>query len=301
MIVAADRLAARLAGQRLRAGERVAVWLPGRVETAVTLLACSRNGYVCCPSLHRDHTVGGVAALIERMRAAAVIAQPGHGADADRRDLFAALADRDFLRCGWRAGPAEEAPFADLSGSVVERPASRDPNQIMYLPLTSGTTGVPKGVLHSDNTLLATAWMMVADWRLDGSVLYTLSPLSHNLGLGALVTAIAGGGELVVHDLPRGASLVDRLIETGAAFLFGVPTYAHDLLSELRARGIARVAGLRGFRISGATASPSLITELLCYGIVPQSGYGMTETCSHQYNLARGSVRQDRRDLRPRL
>ncbi len=285
LVVAADRLAARLAGQGLRAGERVAVWLPGRVETAVALLACSRNGYVCCPSLHRDHTVGEVAALIDRMRAAAVIAQPGYGAHADRHDLFAALADRDFLRCVWRPGSAEEAPFADLSGPVVERPASRDPNQIMYLPFTSGTTGAAKGVLHSDNTLLATARMMALDWHLADSVLYTLSPLSHNLGLGALITAIAGGGELVVHDLPRGASLVDRLVETGAAFLFGVPTHAHDLLAELRARGAQRIAGLRGFRVSGAAASPSLIAELLHYGIVPQSGYGMTETCSHQYTL----------------
>jgi hypothetical protein len=39
------------------------VWLPSRVETAIALLACSRNGYVCCPSLHRDHTVGEIAAL----------------------------------------------------------------------------------------------------------------------------------------------------------------------------------------------------------------------------------------------
>jgi acyl-CoA synthetase len=76
----------------------------------------------------------------------------------------------------------------------------------MYLPFTSGTTGIPKGVLHSDNTLLATARMMARDWRLEGAVLYTLSPLSHNLGLGALITALAGGGELVLHDLPRGAS-----------------------------------------------------------------------------------------------
>jgi acyl-CoA synthetase (AMP-forming)/AMP-acid ligase II len=285
LLTAADRLAARLAGQGLRSGERVAVWLPDRVETAVALLACSRNGYVCCPSLHRGHTVSEVAGLIDRVRAAAVIAQPGYGADADRLDLFAALADRDFLRCIWTIGPAEEAPFANLSGPVVERPASHDPNQVMYLPFTSGTTGVPKGALHSDNTLLATARMMVRDWRLDGSVLYTLSPLSHNLGLGALITALAAGGELVVHDQPRGASLVDRLAETGGAFLFGVPTHAHDLLAELRARGIARVTGLRGFRISGAAAPPSLIAELLRHGIVPQSGYGMTETCSHQYTL----------------
>jgi acyl-CoA synthetase len=155
----------------------------------------------------------------------------------------------------------------------------------MYLPFTSGTTGAPKGVLHSDNTLLATARMMARDWRLKESVLYTLSPLSHNLGLGALITALAGGGELVVHDLPRGASLVDRLTETGAGFLFGVPTHAHDLLAELGARGVSRFADLRGFRISGAAAPPSLIAELLLHGVVPQSGYGMTETCSHQYTL----------------
>ena len=39
--------------------------------------------------------------------------------------------------------------------------------------------------------------MMARDWRLQRAVLYTLSPLSHNLGLGALVTALAAGGELV--------------------------------------------------------------------------------------------------------
>jgi acyl-CoA synthetase len=153
----------------------------------------------------------------------------------------------------------------------------------MYLPFTSGTTGTPKGVLHSDNTLLATARMMARDWQLEGSVLYTLSPLSHNLGLGALVTALAVGGELVVHDLPRGHSLVDRLEETGAAFLFGVPTHAIDLLTEMRARGLERLGAVRGFRISGAAAPAALVTELMQHGVMPQSGYGMTETCSHQY------------------
>src|SRR5436190_15221931 len=55
LIAAADRLAAHLAGAGLRAGERVALWAASRVETAVTLLAASRQGYVCCPSLHRGH------------------------------------------------------------------------------------------------------------------------------------------------------------------------------------------------------------------------------------------------------
>ena len=285
LVAAADRLATNLAGQGLRPGQRIALWLPSRVETAIALLASSRNGYVCCPSLHRGHTVAEVVALVDRMRAAALIVEPGYGADADRHDLFAALADRDFLRVAWHIGPIDAAPFAELTGPPVEMPPSRDPNQIMYLPFTSGTTGTPKGVLHSDNTLLATARMMARDWHLERAALYTLSPLSHNLGLGALVTALAAGGELVVHDLPRGASLIDRLEETGAVFLFGVPTHAIDLLGELRALGQQRLGAVRGFRISGAAAPAAVVAELMHYGVVPQSGYGMTETCSHQYTL----------------
>ena len=285
LIDAADRLAASLAGQGLRPGERVAVWLPSRVETAIALLASSRNGYVCCPSLHRGHTTGEVVALIDRMRAAAFFAEPGYGADAGHHDIFAELAGRDFLRWAWPIGPSDEAPFAELVGPALATPVSRDPNQVMYLPFTSGTTGTPKGVLHSDNTLLATARRMARDWALERRVLYTLSPLSHNLGLGALVTALAAGGELVVHDLPRGMSLIDRLRETGAEFLFGVPTHAIDLLGELRARGLDRLGRVRGFRISGAAAPAAVVAELMGFGVVPQSGYGMTETCSHQYTL----------------
>src|SRR5215472_14261593 len=287
LVDAADRLAASLAGRGIRPGQRVAVWLPSRVETAVALLACSRNGYVCCLSLHRDHTVGEVVALVDRMRAAALIAEPGHGADADRHDLFSELEGRDFLHWMYRLGPADEVPvpFGDITGSAAQTPASNDPNQVMYLPFTSGTTGEPKGVMHSDNTLLATARMMARDWALDRAVLYTLSPLSHNLGLGAFITALSAGGELVVHDLPRGHSLLDRLEETGANFLFGVPTHAVDLLAEMRARGAQRLAAVRGFRISGAAAPPKVVSELLSRGVVPQSGFGMTETCSHQYTL----------------
>jgi non-ribosomal peptide synthetase component E (peptide arylation enzyme) len=50
LVAAADHLARHLAGGGLRSGARVAVWLPSRVETAIALLACSRNAYVCCPS-----------------------------------------------------------------------------------------------------------------------------------------------------------------------------------------------------------------------------------------------------------
>ena len=40
------------------------MWLPNRVETVVVLLAASRNGYICNPSLHNSHTVGEIVTLI---------------------------------------------------------------------------------------------------------------------------------------------------------------------------------------------------------------------------------------------
>src|SRR5436309_1892462 len=52
-----DALAADLHRAGLKRGQRVCVWLPNRVEAAVILLACSRNGYVCNPSLHQNYTV----------------------------------------------------------------------------------------------------------------------------------------------------------------------------------------------------------------------------------------------------
>ena len=85
-----DALAADLHRAGLKRGQRVSVWLPNRVEAVVVLLACSRNGYVCNPSLHQNYTVAEVVQLLERIQSAALFAQPGYGADADRNDIFAA-------------------------------------------------------------------------------------------------------------------------------------------------------------------------------------------------------------------
>ncbi len=277
-----DALAEDFARRGVRPGQRVAVWLPSRIEVGLALLACSRNGFVCCPSLHRESTVAEVLALLVRTRSAVLLAEPGYGSDGDRRDISSFARELPFLRHVYRLEAGENAAVRVLP----EARPGKDPDRVTYLAFTSGTTGVPKGVMHSDNTLLANARAVAADWRLGAdSVVYSLSPLSHNLGIGALVTAMAVGGELVVHDLPKGRSLLDRLVETGATYLVGVPTHAIDLLAELRARGGCRELRVKGFRISGAPVAGEVIAELMEYGIVPQSGYGMTETCSHQYTL----------------
>lgn len=286
LLAAADRLAGTFAAAGLREGDRVAVWLPSCAEVAVALLACSRRGLVLCPSLHRDHTVAEVAELVRRMRARAVIAQPGYGADGDRRSIVDELAGDDFVSATITVDtPSTDVPFAHV-GEYDAVPPFGDPNTVVYLAFTSGTTGEPKGVMHSDNTLLAPTRPLAKDWSLGADAhIYTLSPLSHNLGFGAMLLALTQGARLVIHDLPRGGSVLDRLRETAATFAFGVPTHAIDLLSELRSRGGARLDTLKGFRISGASVPPSVVEGLLEYGVTPQSGYGMTEAGSHHYTL----------------
>jgi acyl-CoA synthetase (AMP-forming)/AMP-acid ligase II len=292
LIAAADAFAEDLGRRGLRAGQRVAAWLPSRIETAIIVLACSREGFVCCPSLHRNHSVAEVIALLQKVRVAALVVQEGYGADADHHDIANRVRTLEHLRAIYRlprsgVGELEELSRVLLTDGKRAPPSpTASPDRIVYLAFTSGTTGEPKGVLHSDNTLLANARSLAADWNIGTqSVVYSLSPLSHNLGFGAMVMTLAMGGHLIVNDLLRDQSLVDRLNEVGATFLFGVPTHAIDLLRELRARPGAGVPTLKGFRISGAAGSPEVIEGLLQHGILPQSGYGMTETCSHQYTL----------------
>ena len=290
LIEASNVLAEDLTRRGVRPGQRVLTWMPDRIESVLALLACSRQGFVFCPSPHRNHTVNDVVSLLERTRCAAFLYQSGFGADGLRHDIAFELTGIPWLRQVYPLHPSGAEPSALLAGrearATVTTKAKTDPNTVVYLAFTSGSTGLPKGVMHSDNTLLATARAIVADWDLDDeTITYSLSPLSHNLGLGTLVTSLVCGGEFVIHDLPRGRSVIDRLAATNTTYLVGVPTHAIDVVDELRQRGGKGMERVRGFRISGAAVPGSVVAELLQFNVVPQCGYGMTETCAHQYTL----------------
>jgi acyl-CoA synthetase len=202
-----DAVAADLDEAGLKRGERVSVWLPNRVETVAILLACSRQGYVCNPSLHQNYTVGEITELLSRIGAAAFFTEPGHGADARIADVFAAAAILPSLRRIYAlgAGPSSAAPFPRAASASSLPPADNDPDKIVYLAFTSGTTGTPKGVMHSDNTLLANGRAMVADWLTTAPScdLGDEPPHQHRRD-----RADDGGGlELVVNAPPLGKTL----------------------------------------------------------------------------------------------
>lgn len=288
----ADALAADFAAAGLRSGDRVGVWLPNRVEATVVFLACSRNGYVCTPCLHQNHTVGEIAALMERCAAAAIIVQPGYGADAGNHDIFAAVLAISTMRRVYTMNAAGRSQsdrvlvFPQIDGPEPDAPFIANPDKITYLAFTSGTTGQPKGVMHSDNTLLANGRAMVSDWRLAvDDVIYSLSPQSHHIATVALEQMLVAGCELVVNDVSKGQSALDRIIDTGATYVMGVPTHAIDILNEMQRRDLPSLGAVKTFYMAGAAIPIEVARKFLDYGVTPQNIYGMTENGSHQYTM----------------
>jgi len=285
-----DALAADLHAAGLKRGQRVSVWLPNRVEAVVVFLACSRNGYVCNPSLHQNYTVAEIVTLMERIQSAALFTQAGYGADAGKVDVFEAAKSVSTLKRVYRL---DEGNFPALGASPVGTlpEADSDPDKIVYLAFTSGTTGLPKGVLHSDNTLLANGRAMVHDWHHDEhTVLYSHSPMSHHIGTVALEQSLAAGFELVLNDLKPGMKPLDWVIESGATYVMGVPTHAIDILADARQRGMKALGKVNLFYMAGSTIPPETARAFLDMGIKPQNIYGMTENGSHQYTMPDDSV-----------
>jgi acyl-CoA synthetase len=273
-----DALAADLREQGLVQGDRVCIWMSNRIEVVVAFLACSREGFACNPSLHRTYTFNEIFSLLERLEAAVLFTEPGWGADRVAVDIDTAVAKLPLLR---KVYTPEGFPQVGTAPSTL--PVD-NPDVVGYLAFTSGTTGTPKCVMHSANTILANARDMVSDWQVGLETrLMTLSPLSHHIAWVAASQWLLSGCRLYLGDPPEGMDQFDWLVETGATYVLGVPTHAMDVLAQMKARDAKRIGNVKTFYMAGAPIPPSVAEAFVSLGIRPQNVYGMTENSSHQY------------------
>ena len=274
-----DALAADLLARGLVPGDRVSVWMPNRIEPVVAFLACSRGGHTVNPSLHSTNTCAEVGELLRRLDAAILITEDGWGADRKAGRLEAELAKLPSLHTVYTPETFPSAPAAPPA-----RGPAIDPDSVAYLAFTSGTTGAPKCVMHSANTLMANARDMARDWKLGPATrILTLSPLSHHIAWVAVSQWLICGGQLIVDAPPAGMSRLDWIVETGATYVMGVPTHAMDILAAQRAAGVKRIGDVETFYMAGAPIPPVVCEAFIGLGIKPQNIYGMTENSSHQY------------------
>jgi len=173
--------------------------------------------------------------------------------------------------------------LADLLGpprgptAPAAAPAPGDGALLLY---TSGTTGRPKGVLHTHGSLRAGLAALHAAWEWsERDVLLHALPLFHVHGLVvALHGALFAGASCVLHERFDAAEVLAELPRCGATLFMGVPTMYRRLAAQPPELA-GRAAGLRLW-VCGSAPLPAADREAFrtCFGRAPLERYGMTES-----------------------
>ena len=183
-------------------------------------------------------------------------------------------------------GPLEGA-LDLMAAAQAAAPAALEvacqPGDIAVVGYTGGTTGRPKGVVHTHATLLASVMMMAAEWEWpDALRLLVATPVSHAAGVLALPAALLGGSFHMLASFDPAAFLehVERERIT-ATFLVPVMVYR---LTEAVQSGPRRpdLSSLQTVFYGAAPMSPARLAESMqVFGAVFMQLYGQSEapTC----------------------
>jgi long-subunit acyl-CoA synthetase (AMP-forming)/alkylation response protein AidB-like acyl-CoA dehydrogenase len=258
----------------LRPGDRVAHRGPHGPDWIVVDLACLLAGVVHV-ALHDE--VGDRGSLDWLgLRGAIVSGGAGRlaGLDGPCVEMTAGAID-----AACRDRPIDRQALLDALG---QRARACDPDAPCTIVLSSGTTGTPHGVLHSQRTLAANA-LAVADVFLEDprDVRLAWLPMSHALArTGDLYTALVRGGCLnVVRDRTR---VLDACAALPPTVVLGVPAFFERLEAGARAGRIADLRAALGGQVrvcvSGGAALRRRTAECFAAAGVPLvEGYGLAE------------------------
>ncbi len=288
------RLAGFFVDMGLRPGEVISFQLPNWWEAGVINLAAAMTGVVVNPivPIYRDAEVG----YMLREARSRVFFVPAVFRNFD----YAAMMQRLLPTFGEpprivtvRARLDGAFCFDDLlEGAPPAAPRAVDANAVKLLMYTSGTTGRPKAVLHSHNTLNADSLKMTATMGLGpGDRTFSPSPLTHVSGyLWAMNAPWTCNLPVVMTDVWNAAEAFDAVKRHGCSYMLGATPFLQDMVSVARQRG-ETIDSLRYFMCGGASVPPSLITEAADHfpNCVPFRTFGATEVPT----LTRGPFSRD--------
>ncbi len=270
----AERAAAGFAAMGIGAGSRVTWQLPNRFEAILASFALARLGAVQTPILHLyRHKEVGYA--IGATQAQAVLV-PGVWGNFDYGAMVAELV-ADLAE-----PPIIVDVFADLPDGDPSTlaPAPTDGDEIRWVYFTSGTTSNPKGVQHTDRTLIsgANGLAVAMDMQPDdvGSIAF---PFSHIAGPDYFGTMLIAGFPAILFEAFSPATAVPVLAKHGATMVGGGPAFYQLYLNEQRKQpDVPIIPSLRKMSGGGAAMPPEVFFEVQReFGVYACHGYGMTE------------------------
>jgi long-chain acyl-CoA synthetase len=290
---ASNRLARGLGALGVAPGDRVVLCLENSYECVVSMFAVLKAGAVA--TLVSSSTKGEkLARLLDHAEASALIVagrkldtMPGmiEERSALRAVIFVGDAPAHAPATSWAhevAGTsARPVPWARLAedGDVTPPPKIHTDDDLALLLYTSGSTGAPKGVMHTHHGLMSvTASITTYLGSAADDVILQVLPLSFGYGLSQLLTTFAVGGTLVLERFFAFPPLtLARIAEERATGFAIVPTIA-ALIAQTDLSG-HDLSSLRTITNAGAALPPDLARtlgqKLPHVRIIPM--YGQTE------------------------
>jgi len=265
LVLEAHSLAAALQDRGLVAGDVVSFQLPNWREAVVIDLACALLGLVVTPivPIYRDAELAYM--LADSGAKAAFFPTVYRGFD------FAAMMLRlapslpevrlmSTVRAALRGADSYESLVGERR-PLVKRPRV-DANHVKLLLYTSGTTGRPKGVLHSHNTGPATLQRAFSHWgQKAGDSVLMASPVTHITGFSyGMELPFCCGSRTVFMERWNVAEAVDIIEREQVSASMGATPFLHELLDEAKRRGTG-LPSLRLFACGGAEVPPALIRQ----------------------------------------
>ncbi len=280
------RIATGLAACGVGKGDVVSLQLPNWWEFVAVHLACLRVGAVTNPLMpifrHRE-----LSFMVSHAESKVLIA-PDRFRDFDHGALARTLRDEiPTLEQVFLVGG--EGPDSFESGLLGREPDPRfargtvlDGNGLVQLLFTSGTTGEPKGVLHTSNTLLGTILQFIRRLeRSERDVVFMPSPLAHQAGFAyGLMLGVVVGAPIVLLDIWNPARAVELMERYRATYTFASTPFLADL-AQFDGVGARELGAFELFVTSGAPIPPVVVKqarENLRAKVV--ASWGMSEVCS---------------------
>lgn len=246
---------------RMPVGSVVSFMLPNWHEAAVIYLGATLAGMVVNPILPslRAHELSYLLADCHSRMIFVPNEFRGHDYPAMLADVCGGLDDPPEVVVvrGAQPWPAAQAhtPLPAL-----------DPDDRRMILYTSGTTGAPKGVLHSHRSLSALIGQLQQHWRIDpGDTFLVPSPIAHIGGsIYAFECPLLLGSTAILMDRWDGTEAVALMTEYRCTHMAGATPFLVNLLDAARVAG-THLPDLKVFICGGASVSPQLIRDATAY------------------------------------
>lgn len=269
------------AARGLRPGDVIVIQVPHWREGMLAWLAALRLGLVVVPLVH----IYGAQELgfVLRQTQAKALVTPAAWRNIDYAARFASVGETPDLGLvavvGEGAFPGAAERWDDLiaeGGRLAPVPAHRaSPDDVCVIIYTSGTTSVPKGALHSHNTLGADL-LSVHNWWEDNSPRPALAgmPAGHIAGFLIMMRPFILGDDSIHIDQWDPAAAVELIHRYGIRTTTGTPFHANSLFDAAGERGVGTLTDML---IGGASVPPSTVTRAEALGVCIARSYGSTE------------------------